>query len=673
MLRIGYTVSFLFLWLICARVSAQKTDSLEALLRTPLHDTSRVKVLNQLGYIYLNIDSSTAVTYLTEALTTAEKMNYKKGRATALKNFGVAEEYAGNYRKALTYYEDALTIFKELQDPEGIADANNNFGVIYYLQGIYDKALFYYLEAERVYPKSLNSEFYSNILNNIGLIYDKQKQFDNALRYYHDALKIRLLSGQKLKISSSYNNIGLLYQGLHQLDSALYYHQKAMELRKDAGDLKGHGASLNNMGDIYLQKGNLTDALEAFNQALKLKIQSGDKRGQSFSYLGIAETYNRMKKYSSAIEAGNKALDIGRALDLREHLVNVLSTLSEAYEANGNYSASNKLLREALIYKDSIYEQEQQLNLAEMAVRFDLAKNELEKKELRKDVELKEEQLADSNTILKRQNMVIAGVSTALIGLIALLFMLRKTIRERDRINRELNKSTQNLNELNRIKDKLFSIISHDYRGPLTSVKSTLTLFDEGMLNADDQKMIIKSVKNEIDHTLNFLDNMLIWANSQFKGIEVNKTTFAVTDVIRNTVHLMLPQAEHKKIQIVIGNSEQLNVLADKEMTTLVLRNLLSNGVKFCSEGDMIEVFCSRKSNMAEIHVKDNGPGISKEKHEQLFRFEKAQSTYGTSNEKGVGLGLPLCKDFVERNGGTIELQSEPGKGADFYFTLPMG
>jgi signal transduction histidine kinase len=301
-----------------------------------------------------------------------------------------------------------------------------------------------------------------------------------------------------------------------------------------------------------------------------------------------------------------------------------------------------------------------------------LAKTELEKKELKKDVELKEEQLADSNTILKRQNIVIISVSCALIGVLVLLFMLRKTIHERDRINRELNKSTQNLNELNQIKDKLFSIISHDYRGPLTSVKSTLTLFNDGILSADEQKMIIKNVKNEIDHTLNFLDNMLIWANSQFKGIEVNKSTFVVTDIIRSTVHLMLPQAEHKKINIVIGNSEQLNVLADKEMTTLVLRNLLSNGIKFCSEGNTIEVFCSRKNNMAEIHVKDNGPGIDKEKQEQLFRFEKAQSTYGTGNEKGVGLGLPLCKDFAGRNGGTIELLSEPGKGADFYFTLPI-
>lgn len=663
---------FVFLLLSSLGSYAQMKDSIENLLRQPLHDTTRVKALNQLGYIYLNIDSSTAVKYLTEALTISQNTNYHRGKATALKNFGVVQEYSGEYKKALTYYQDALDIFTELKDAEGMADAYNNFGVIYYLQGIYDKALYYYLEAEKVYPKSFNSEFYSNILNNIGLIYDKQKQYDNAIKYYRDALKIRLKLGNKSKISSCYNNIGLLFQGTQQLDSALYYHQKAMLLREEVGDLKAHGASLNNIADIFLQQGKLDEALNAFNLALRLKQESGDKRGQSFSNLGIAETFNRMKKYDAAIEAGEKAIDIARALDLREHLVNILSTLSEAHEALGHYVLSNKLLREALLYKDSIYQQEQLLNIAEMAVRFDLAKSEFEKKELKKDVELKSEQLADSNSILKRQSVIIVIVSAALLGLIFLLLTLRKTIRERDCINRELQKSTQNLNELNKIKDQLFSIISHDYRGPLTSVKSTLTLFNEGMLNSEDKKTIVKTVQNEIDHTLNFLDNMLIWANTQFKGIEVNKTYFAITDTIQNTVNLMLPQADHKNIILKTGNSEQLQVFADKDMTTLILRNLLSNAVKFCTNNNTIEVYCIKNNNMAEIHVKDNGPGITKEKQKVLFRFDKAQSTYGTANEKGVGLGLSLCKDFVGRNGGTIDVESDENKGADFYFTLPL-
>lgn len=663
---------FVFLLLSSSGSYAQMKDSIENLLRQPLHDTTRVKALNQLGYIYLNIDSTTAVKHLSEALSTAKKINFKWGIATALKNFGVVQEYAGDYKKAVQYYTEALNIFTGINDAEGMADAYNNFGVIYYLQGIYDRSLYYYQEAEKVYPKSLNSDFYGNILNNIGLIYDKQKQYDNALLYYRDALKIRLASGNKSRISSSYNNIGLLYQGTKELDSALYYHQKAMEIRKEIGDLKAHGASLNNIADIYLQQGKLNNALSAFNSALQLKEQSGDKRGESFSYLGIAETYNRMKNYNAAIKAGNKALDIARALDLREHLVNILTTVSEAQEALGHFNVSNALLREALVFKDSIYQQEQLLNIAEMAVRFDLAKSELEKQELEKNVELKEEQLADSNSILKRQTVIIIIVSAALLALIFLLITLRKTIKERDRINRELQKSTQNLNELNKIKDKLFSIISHDYRGPLTSVKSTLTLFNEGMLNSEDKKTIVNTVQNEIDHTLNFLDNMLIWANTQFKGIEVNKTCFAITDTIQNTVNLMLPQADHKNIILKTGNSEQLQVFADKDMTTLILRNLLSNAVKFCTNNNTIEVYCIKNNNMAEIHVKDNGPGITKEKQKVLFRFDKAQSTYGTANEKGVGLGLSLCKDFVGRNGGTIDVESDENKGADFYFTLPL-
>lgn len=664
----------LFLLLVCVSLNshAQDKDSLELLLKTNLSDTGRVKILNQLGYIYLNIDSAKAVNHLSEALQMARRMNYKKGMATALKNYGVLYEYSGEYKKAISFYGDALELFTDIDDKEGMADAHNNFGVIYYLQGIYDKALHSYLEAEKIYPKALNSEFYSNILNNIGLIYDKQKQFDNALHYYNDALKIRLETGNKAKISSVYNNIGLLYQGRHQLDSALLYHQLALQLREETGDIKAHGASLNNMADIYLQQGRHKDALSAFSIALQLKEKSGDKRGQSFSLLGIAETYNQMHNYPMAIEAGNKALAIARSLDLREHLVNVLSTVSETYEAQGNYKMANKLVREALLYKDSIYQQEQLLNIAEMAVRFDLEKSQLEKKELTKDVQMKDVEIASSHDAVKKQSIVILIVSLALLILIFLIFALRKTIKERDRINLELKASSQNLDESNKIKDKLFSIISHDYRGPLASVKSTLSLFEQGLISPEEEKNIVQTVQNEIDHTLNLLDNMLFWANTQLNGIEVHKESFLLTECIDTTVKLMLPQAEHKGIILQIGNSVMAQVSADKEMVTLVLRNLISNAIKFSKKSDTISIFCIQKDEWAEVHVKDTGIGMSADKKEQLFKFENAKSTYGTNNEKGVGLGLPLCRDFIHRNGGTLYISSEEGKGSDFYFTLPL-
>ena len=664
----------LFLLLNCVSLYSrgQNKDSLEFLLKTNLSDTSRIKNLNQLGYIYLNIDSAKAVNYLSDALQMARKTKYKKGIATSLKNYGVLYEYSGEYKIAISFYEDALELFSQIDDKEGMADAHNNFGVIYYLQGIYDKALHSYLEAEKIYPKSVNSEFYSKILNNIGLIYDKQKQFDNALHYYTDALKIRLQTGNKTKISSVYNNIGLLYQGKHQLDSALHYHQLALQLREETGDIKDQGASLNNMADIYLLQGRKKVALTTFNNALQLKEKSGDKRGQSFSLLGIAATYNQMQNYPMAVEAGNKALAIARSLDLREHLVNVLATLSETYEALGNYKVANELIHEALLYKDSIYQEEQLLNMAEMAVSFDLKKSQLEKKELTKDVQLKDVELASSNNAVKKQNIIIFIVSIALLVLISLLFKLRKTIKERDRINLQLKKSSQNLDESNKIKDKLLSIISHDYRGPLASVKSTLGLFEEGLISPEEEKNIVQTVQNEIDHTLNLLDNMLIWANTQLNGIEVNKEAFMLTECIDTTVNLMLPQAEHKGIKIQLGNSDMAKVFADKEMVTLVLRNLISNAIKFSKKSDSISILCIQKEQLAEVHVKDTGIGMSAEKREELFKFENAQSTYGTNNEKGVGLGLSLCKDFIHKNGGGLYLSSEEGKGSDFYFTLPL-
>jgi two-component system sensor histidine kinase/response regulator len=232
--------------------------------------------------------------------------------------------------------------------------------------------------------------------------------------------------------------------------------------------------------------------------------------------------------------------------------------------------------------------------------------------------------------------------------------------------------SSQNLDESNKVKDKLFSIISHDYRGPLASVKSTLGLFEQGLISSEEEKNIVQTVQNEIDHTLNLLDNMLFWANTQLNGIEVNKEPFLLTECIDTTVKLMLPQAQHKDIILQIDNSDMAKVSADKEMVTLVLRNLISNAIKFSKKSDTISIFCIQKDDLAEVHVKDSGIGMSADKKEQLFKFENVQSTYGTNNEKGIGLGLSLCKDFIDRNGGTLYLTSEEGKGSDFYFTLPL-
>jgi signal transduction histidine kinase/Flp pilus assembly protein TadD len=641
-------------------ILAQTTkDSLELLLKkSTLADTSKVLVLNQLGTIFLQMDSTKAVTCLNEAIKLSSAIRFKRGIAITTKNYGILYEYAGNYKKALEFYETALNLFKDIEDIIGVAESYNNFGIIYYLQGIYDKALYNYLKAEKMLQKKSDPAFLSSILNNIGLIYEKQMQYDKALDYLKKGLKIREENGLYSKLGASYSNIGMVYQAIGQYILALDYHRKAKENRGKYDDLKGLAATLTNIGDIYLQQKKASLALPNFQKAFEIKTRVGDKRGQSYALLGIAEAYFQLGNYIECIRYAEKSLSIATQLNLKAHLVEIYIVLANVNEKLHNEKTAINHLQKAISFKDSIYQEKQRENIAELAVRFELEKTQQEKHLMEAAMFNKEKELSKASNIVKLQLIIVSVISIALLVTLVLLYKLRKTVKER--------------NKLNRVKDYLISIISHDYRGPLTSVKSSLMLFAFDDISAEEQKYILSVSANEISNTLNFLDNMLIWANAQLKGIKANKTYFILSSVIDANIELLTPQAKYKKISITTEGNANIEVFADRDMINIILRNLISNSIKFSNENGKIKIVTTFSEQKAVVHIIDEGVGIRKERIPLLFKFDEATPTYGTGNEKGIGLGLSLCKDFIEQNDGEIGVSSEFGSGSDFFITIPL-
>ncbi|MBX7206204.1 MAG: tetratricopeptide repeat protein [Bacteroidia bacterium] len=656
----GFLFLIIFLALTAVPIYAQNSrDSLELLLKDEeLADTSRVLVLNELGIILLQMDSAKAVTCFNEAKKLSSTIEFGRGQAITIKNYGIVYEYAGNYKKALEYYEAALLLFKKINDSTGLAESYNNFGIIYYLQGIFDKALYYYLEAEKTFQKKNNPAFFSNILNNIGLIYEKQMQYDKALEYLKEALKIREENGLQNKLGSSYSNIGMVYQakGLNLL--ALDYHLKAKKNREKYNDLKGLGATFNNIGDLYLQQKNSQLALINFRQSLEIKTKVGDKRGQAFALLGIAESYFQSGNYKECIRYAEQSLFIAEELNLKAHLVEVYTTLASVNEKLHHEKSAIGYLQKAIACKDSIYREKQRESIAELGVRFDLEKLHQEQQMMEVNILNQEKELSKASNIVKLQLVMVILVSIALLITTFLLYKLRKTVKGRDK--------------LNKVKDYLISIISHDYRSPLTSIKSSLGLFAYEDITEEEKKHILSVSTNEIANTLNFLDNMLLWANAQLKGIKANKNAFKLFPVIESNMELLSPQARHKKIKLIVEGDTGTEVYADRDMINTVLRNLISNSIKFSNEDSEIKIHTSVSGRKAIVHIIDQGVGIRQERIPFLFNFDEATPTYGTGNEKGIGLGLSLCKDFIEQNDGEISVTSVFGQGSDFCITIPL-
>lgn len=263
---------------------------------------------------------------------------------------------------------------------------------------------------------------------------------------------------------------------------------------------------------------------------------------------------------------------------------------------------------------------------------------------------------------------ICVGVCT-----VALLISIgiQKLKRNYDIEHQKVEQQKQQLSQLNEMQSKLISIISHDVRSPLNSIKGTLNLLRSEALSKEEISMLSEHLSQEVDNTINLVNNLLYWSQNQLYGLQANPEKFDIRITIDENISLVSPQAKKKNVRIEYPERQTVEVFADKEMIKSVIRNLLTNAIKFSYENKEIYIRQYIKEKELVIEVCDTGVGISETVKEKLFQLTQ-YSTLGTSNEKGNGIGLMLCKDFVEKNGGSIWVESEEGKGSRFFFTVPI-
>jgi len=246
---------------------------------------------------------------------------------------------------------------------------------------------------------------------------------------------------------------------------------------------------------------------------------------------------------------------------------------------------------------------------------------------------------------------------------------LEKKVIER---TKELNIKNEELTQLNAVKDKLFSIISHDLKTPIASLSILMEVLKTNIPLDEIENYSLK-VQSYIRDVTDLLDNLLQWSLTQIGDKKVNPAELDIKSVIQKNLDLSRIPAQQKEIQLKTKfPEEEVLVIADQEMLNLILRNLLSNAIKYSNPKGEVQVSVDFEGDNAVINVKDKGIGISSEAQSKLFKLEQHTTTRGTAEEKGAGLGLKLCKEFLEIQGGKIKVKSEPGKGSEFRFALPM-
>lgn len=512
------------------------------------------------------------------------------------------------------------------------------------------------------------------ILHELGRVYTQADSTGEARSTYTTLLRLSRDSKQEKREADALFYLGVISTRETKYDSALALHKESLKLKRALQDKAGEVTSLNTIGDLYLQMKNEDRALANYVAALEISQALKDDHAIAISYNNAGRLYFHQKNYSRALsnfELGFQKAQQARSLDQMK-----VSTdyISQCYKETGEFQKSLQYREQSIEIESMIQREKDERKLLELENSSVLEAKEqaidkLEAKRLAHEKQLQEERRT------RYFLFALIGLTAVVAGLIFSLYRNKqKTNLVLQAANEKIMQQNAQLQQLNATKDKFFSIISHDLKGPLNSLTSfsglLINYFDS--LSKEEIQTLAKDLDKSLKNLFALLENLLEWSRSQTGAIEFKPAAFDLSELVQENIDLLSAQAAAKTIKLEYEDPAPTPVMAHKNSVTTVIRNLISNSIKFTPTGGTITVSVKKSSDEALVSIADTGVGMSKEVIDKIFRIDAKHSTKGTADEKGTGLGLVLCKDFVEKNNGSIGVHSEEGKGSTFYFTLPV-
>jgi len=642
------------------------------------HITESLTLLADAYYKLENYQKS--IEYSTRLFNIYNSSNNEISSGEALRMIAENHFNTSNYIDAKDYFERALGIYKKNQYFEGIASTLSGLAKIHCHWGEYDEALEKNQDALRFWEEIGNKEGIASLYLGIGQIYEELGKYERAFKYFKKSLELYQELQNSMEIVNLTLSIGDIYLQKELFEKALEYYFKAEERGKKFNNKKLKAITLSNIGEAYNKKGDYIKALNYQKESLILKEEIGDKKLLSITYTELGLIYYNVEEYNKALQYMLKGLDVAMEINFRFQINKCNLHLSGIYEKTGKNKKALHAYREYITGKENVNSEERQQAIAELQAKYQLEKKENENEKLR--------HVDDLNTAqIWTQKLIIGFVLFILLGSFALSMIFHSRYQQNRGLNIQLslkNKKIEEqqqyvetlnaeLKEANSTKDKFFSIVAHDLKNPFNSllVLSKLLLDDYETYTNDERKQFIEQLKSTAENTYSLLQNLLSWANTQSGTAVIIKEKIDIAKLTNEAITLLKPIAKNKKISIQSLVNSNTIVYADKNMISTVLLNLVSNAVKFTPHKGKIEVKAFESNNHVEVEISDNGIGISAENMNKLFKPEFKYHTMGTDKEKGTGLGLLLCKEFVEKNGGKIWVESTEKVGSLFHFSLP--
>ncbi|HBH49784.1 MAG TPA: hypothetical protein DDX98_14155 [Bacteroidales bacterium] len=628
---------------------------------------ARVKI--DIGTIYYNWGQyDKSLKYFLEALSISADGSMDDMESEALNYIGKYYHSVGDFEKSYKYYEKSLKIASRISDTIRIAFVTNNIGKHFADYGEITKSLDYCLRAYNLQKdKILDKEVFATSCNHLGNIYGKLYDYQKAIDFHNEALMHRSSINYIEGIGKSYLNLSKVYFKFNHIDSSEVYATKALALFRQVEYTKGIIKCNSQLGRIKQYYGSTGEAEAYFNTAHRLSQEINYDKGILTALLSLADLSFYKREYNQAIDYYNQCLLMAREQNKKEAIRDSYSGMQKTYERLKRFEEANRAGKSYISVSEDLIKEEHNKHIANLKVAY-----ETERKEKMNRLLLSENQLKTLK--IKEKNLVILLfiLSFVLMSLLAAVGIARY-IKKRN-ANKQLTQLNEELVKVNKEKDKFFSIIAHELRNPLWWFKNITETLSKNFSTMSQEEVLdsLKTMDDSAKTTFHLMDNLLHWTRSRLGIISYKPIKINLKEVIQQNIHLFQLMIEYKNIYLQTELEENQYVFADANMIHTILRNLLSNAIKFTPAHGTISILTQTIAEQAIVIIEDTGVGIENRMAEALFDDKKTFSTLGTMQEKGSGLGLKLCKEFLTINKGGIKVYGKKDEGTRVRFYLPL-
>lgn len=623
--------------------------------------------IQQTEYYRLSRQVDSASRYVTEII----ELGDKSGVATLKCRSRIAKALYLSTRErnsdAIATYDEAISYIDTSKEQYLYASVLTNRAINSSNLDRHEEAVQDYLKAARIFEKINDLPAFAVALNNIAYELGRLKKYKTAIGYYDRAIEINEKTGNFYDLAMCYSNASTILRTLNLLDQAHKYVSKGMEIAEKRGYNLTLAQCYTNSGSIYKAEKNPQKAEMMFKKSLDLCYKAGITYGIMVNFTALGELFDQFGDEMKAVAHYDSAMKYAKQMDSQENIYDLHDKLADVFAKTGNFTKAYEHLRLLYDYKDSTRNNESSARIVELEKLYETEKQRAEIVRL--------EQVTSNQLFI-----IITLTGIAITSLLLIFFFKYKRKKAEEAAERaakhseEIEKYSEELRELNESKNKLFSLISHDIRGPFMPI----LMFSEELANNSDHlsreeiNQISVDLQRVSESTFFLISNLLDWARTQMGRIQFNPENILLSDIVSRLQKGLGYALSEKNVTLKIDIPENVELVGDRTMLNSIFQNIIQNAIKFSKEGSEINLKGTVANGLITLSFVDTGVGMTNDVLNSLFRLSGVASQRGTNNEKGTGLGMSITAEFVERHSGTISVESEPGLGTTITVILPL-